>query len=610
MLDDRSLVAFERDKRHRETRREFGRTQGVRTYDSLSRLLFQDIHSDLIDEKNSLKRQHYYDVAGQLVRIETAKGVNEYCYDKSGRLIAVRQPGLLEQSYRFDPAGNRLFESQTTITPNDHWEEAVRQHMHDNSFNLLGSNGARDIHETAFKWMDNRIKDDGEYHYEYDAWGNLRRKYKVEGNEEHRYNYDSNHRLMRYELESDTQVRGANYYYDTFGRRIAKQVQNADSKGNLLGDIETTFFGWDGDRLVLTEKDAHQIHTIYEPGSFVPMIRVAGEKAPPKRTLVQQLQNYQGIVLDQKSRVFFDELEQELRKNQLSAKTEKWIQQVDMQPWALKALLDEESFAVMKQIHMFQCDHLGTPIALINEQGEIDWSAELDAWGQPISENNPDLLYQAIGFQGQHLDSESGLYYNRHRYYHAQVGRYISQDPIGLNGGVNNFAYVEGNPIRYVDPMGLEKWDWNGKGDTSICGYYDTMSSSHPKCSYYKAASDICRGNNGLVNTAVNSGITAAWTAGSTSDSQATILEKIRKSLVASDKKARSEGRVDCNTDCVYGDDIDEYHNEAFNNAGLSKNFYGGNLWPQGVWPNPVPYDKRRLMDSLPKGPVEMPTWE
>ena len=79
---------------------------------------------------------------------------------------------------------------------------------------------------------------------------------------------------------------------------------------------------------------------------------------------------------------------------------------------------------------------------------------------------------------------------------------------------------------------------------------------------------------------------------------------------MASDKKARSEGRVDCNTDCVYGDDIDEYHNEAFNNAGLSKNFYGGNLWPQGVWPNPVPYDKRRLMDSLPKGPVEMPTWE
>ena len=171
--------------------------------------------------------------------------------------------------------------------------------------------------------------------------------------------------------------------------------------------------------------------------------------------------------------------------------------------------------------------------------------------------------------------------------------------------------WVLGTHHGSVQPEHLDAYlDEFGKGDTSICGYYDTMSSSHPKCSYYKAASDICRGNNGLVNTAVNSGITAAWTAGSTSDSQATILEKIRKSLVASDKKARSEGRVDCNTDCVYGDDIDEYHNEAFNNAGLSKNFYGGNLWPQGVWPNPVPYDKRRLMDSLPKGPVEMPTWE
>ncbi|MBD3895312.1 RHS repeat-associated core domain-containing protein, partial [Halomonas sp. ML-15] len=52
-------------------------------------------------------------------------------------------------------------------------------------------------------------------------------------------------------------------------------------------------------------------------------------------------------------------------------------------------------------------------------------------------------------------DEESGLYYNRHRYYDPQQGRYISQDPIGLNGGTNLYGYVT-NPTGMVDPLGLE----------------------------------------------------------------------------------------------------------------------------------------------------------
>ncbi|KPQ23336.1 RHS repeat-associated core domain-containing protein [Halomonas sp. HL-93] len=56
--------------------------------------------------------------------------------------------------------------------------------------------------------------------------------------------------------------------------------------------------------------------------------------------------------------------------------------------------------------------------------------------------------------QGQWQDEESGLYYNRHRYYDPQQGRYISQDPIGLNGGTNLYSYVT-NPTGMVDPLGL-----------------------------------------------------------------------------------------------------------------------------------------------------------
>jgi RHS repeat-associated protein len=57
--------------------------------------------------------------------------------------------------------------------------------------------------------------------------------------------------------------------------------------------------------------------------------------------------------------------------------------------------------------------------------------------------------------QGQQIDRESGLFYNRHRYYDPQMGRYITQDPIGLRGGNNLYSYVGGSPTNWHDPLGL-----------------------------------------------------------------------------------------------------------------------------------------------------------
>ncbi|WP_162253614.1 RHS repeat-associated core domain-containing protein, partial [Lysobacter sp. Root690] len=53
---------------------------------------------------------------------------------------------------------------------------------------------------------------------------------------------------------------------------------------------------------------------------------------------------------------------------------------------------------------------------------------------------------------------ESGLYYYRARYYHPGMARFISEDPIGLAGGLNTYAYVEGDPIAFIDPLGLERF--------------------------------------------------------------------------------------------------------------------------------------------------------
>ena len=125
---------------------------------------------------------------------------------------------------------------------------------------------------------------------------------------------------------------------------------------------------------------------------------------------------------------------------------------------------------------------------------------------------------------------------------------------------------------------------------------------------YYKNAGDICKGNNSLVNKVVDaamwSGRRAAQKNGKTNflANKGNTLTEIRNGLVDEDWAAREAGKVDPTNNCVRGNEIDAYHERVFNRVGLSSRFYGGNLWFQGVAPNPVPldpsaskYDPRRL---------------
>ena len=98
-------------------------------------------------------------------------------------------------------------------------------------------------------------------------------------------------------------------------------------------------------------------------------------------------------------------------------------------------------------------DYLGTPIQMYDGQGNKTWDCTLDIYGKVIDFTGKFLYDCPFRFQGQYEDAETGLYYNRFRYYSAEIGCYLTHDPIGLAGGILIYGYVS-NPNSYIDPSG------------------------------------------------------------------------------------------------------------------------------------------------------------
>ncbi|WP_275658248.1 MULTISPECIES: HNH/ENDO VII family nuclease, partial [Photorhabdus] len=111
------------------------------------------------------------------------------------------------------------------------------------------------------------------------------------------------------------------------------------------------------------------------------------------------------------------------------------------------------------QLYYVVSDHQGTVREILTEAGELIWAGRLLTWGEPecwpvLTVNDPRNLTCNLRFCGQYEDEESGLYYNRFRYYDNETGQYLCADPIGLAGGENPYSYVH-NPANWIDPLGL-----------------------------------------------------------------------------------------------------------------------------------------------------------
>jgi RHS repeat-associated protein len=108
---------------------------------------------------------------------------------------------------------------------------------------------------------------------------------------------------------------------------------------------------------------------------------------------------------------------------------------------------------------------------MTDEEGNLAWQAQYKAWGEAILV--VEKMRNPLRFQGQYFDHETGLHYNRFRYYDPETGRFISKDPIGFVGGINCFQYGE-NPVGWIDPFGLK-----GRKKLDVNKSYETHAGNH-----------------------------------------------------------------------------------------------------------------------------------
>ncbi|EPS0212593.1 RHS repeat-associated core domain-containing protein, partial [Escherichia coli] len=441
-LGDTPLVEYTRDRLHRETLRSFGRYELTTAYTPAGQLQSQHLNSLLSD------RDYTWNDNGELIRISSPRQTRSYSYSTTGRLTGVHTTAAnldIRIPYATDPAGNRLPDPE----------------LHPDS--------------TLSMWPDNRIARDAHYLYRYDRHGRLTEKtdlipegvIRTDDERTHRYHYDSQHRLVHYtRTQYEEPLVESRYLYDPLGRRVAKRVwrRERDLTGwmSLSRKPQVTWYGWDGDRLTTIQNDRTRIQTIYQPGSFTPLIRVetaTGELAKTqRRSLADALQQSGGedggsVVFPPVLVQMLDRLESEILADRVSEESRRWLASCGLTVEQMQNQMDPV-YTPARKIHLYHCDHRGLPLALISKEGTTEWCAEYDEWGNLLNEENPHQLQQLIRLPGQQYDEESGLYYNRHRYYDPLQGRYITQDPIGLKGGWNFYQYPL-NPVINVDPQGL-----------------------------------------------------------------------------------------------------------------------------------------------------------
>ncbi|MGN7785266.1 DUF6531 domain-containing protein [Niabella sp. 22666] len=270
-----------------------------------------------------------------------------------------------------------------------------------------------------------RLEEDDKYCYYYDAEGNLVFKEfkrnenlsaidKTDAAKEKgiilqrtatgwEYEWNSNGTLQKVINPGGREIE---FCYDPLGRRTAKIVKQQRIDGNSPESVQNriTRFVWDGN---------------------VPLHEW----------------NYEGRYPPQKS-IGEDGLKEEPEPlNNLVT----WVfEEYSFVPAA--KIIGSEAYSIIT-------DYMGTPTHAYSVNGEKVWERDIDIYGSTRKQTGQSNFIPYL-YQGQYMDEETGLAYNRFRYYDSESGSYVSQDPIRLEGGKNLYGYVS-NPAGWLDYYGL-----------------------------------------------------------------------------------------------------------------------------------------------------------
>ena len=240
----------------------------------------------------------------------------------------------------------------------------------------------------------------------------------------------SGNRLQRYN--------GHSYYYDDYGNTV--QHESADgSQHNLYYDLY--------DRLEKAE-----VFRRNESGGWDKQTWVYQYDALDRRIRKGRLKEDGG--LEDETRFVWDgsRLLQEVYAR--GRYTYVYADQDSYEPLAQIHNYTNAGFETYQEINYFHCDQIGIPREMTDRDGRLLWFGDYDGWGRLDGETNITGAHQPFRLQNQYCDEETGLHYNFYRYYEPNSGRFINQDPIGLNGGVNLYQFAP-NTTKWIDFYGL-----------------------------------------------------------------------------------------------------------------------------------------------------------
>ncbi|WP_431689186.1 RHS repeat-associated core domain-containing protein [Hahella sp. NBU794] len=403
-----------------------------------------------------------YNANGQLTQASNPYRTLEFSYTSTGRLAEEIQDGQ-RLRHEYNPLGARI----KSLLPNG----GVLGFGYDRHglFTQVSHNG--DVLTSIERDQDGRElrrrQGAAESRYDYDVMGRLIR-HRVSHRQskariiERSYGYDASGNLA---LIDDLRKGTTHYRYDALDR--LKTVEGYcneefafDPAGNILdgqNQAKGNRLNFHGDR-----------HFEYDAAGN--LIREKRGKGGKLETRYQYNKQNQLVAIEkdgQKTEYQYDALGRRIAKQDAFGKTEFL--------WNGDVLLSEQrnhlnkvyvyepnsfrplAFIQDKQVYHYHLDHLGTPQEMTNAEGEVVWSARYKAYGN-LALQDVEEVQNPLRFQGQYYDEETGLHYNRHRYYDPSAARFINQDPVGLLGGDNNYQYAL-NPTGWVDPFGLQAKD-------------------------------------------------------------------------------------------------------------------------------------------------------